>query len=329
MNKLSEMMAKYFSPTSTYKLKRTAKSWSWAVIRSIFILGFSFIILYSLINMLTRAFMEPRDLYDSSVLWLPKHWTLINFEIAGKALDYGTAFFNSMWSSLLATVLQLFSCLLAGYAFARYNFKGRGILFACVILTLIVPPQLTMISSYIYFNDFDIAGILHLITGKGVNLLDSQWPMMLMAATGSGIRNGLFIYMFRQFFRSMPKETEEAAMVDGAGHFRTFFSVMLPGAVTVVVTVALFSFVWQWNDVFFVNLYDRGFESLSNSINSAGFANYFGQYNEYISFSQYDPVINKNLSATAALMIVAPLVLLFLVMQRYFVESVERSGIVG
>lgn len=297
------------------KVERGARRWVWAIVRAVFILGFSFVILYPLLNMLSRAFMDPKDLYDSSVLWLPKHLTLVNIEIAAKGLKYGQSFFNSMWSSLLATLLQLFSCVLAGYAFARYRFPFRRILFACVILTLIIPPQLTMVASYMYFTD--------------IGLIGSQWPMMLMAATGTGIRNGLFIYMFRQFFCSMPRETEEAAMVDGAGHFRTFFTVMLPGAVTVMVTVALFSFVWQWNDVFFVNLYDRSFQNLSNSINMASFGNYFTQYPQYAGFSIYDPVINQNLSSTAALIIVAPLILLFLVMQRYFVESVERSGVVG
>jgi multiple sugar transport system permease protein len=164
---------------------------------------------------------------------------------------------------------------------------------------------------------------------SNLSLLNTQLPMMLMSATGMGIRSGLFIYMFRQFFTSMPKETEEAAMVDGAGHFRIFLQVMLPGALTIIVTVALFSFVWQWNDVFFVNLYDRSFKNLSNSINFANFSEYFMKYGEYAGFSQYDPVITKNFSSTAAIMVVAPLVLLFAVMQRYFVESVERSGVVG
>ena len=329
MKDLSALAMSLSSSRSLQGAKKKGKSWGWALIRSVFILGFSFIILFPLMSMLARAFMQPRDLYDSSVLWLPKHASLDNIQIAAKGLKYGVSLFNSLWSSLLATLLQLFSCVFAGYAFARYAFPFRKLLFAGVILTLIVPPQLTMISSYMYFNDFDVLNILHLITGRGINLLDSQWPIMLMSATGTGIRSGLFIYMFRQFFRSMPKETEEAAMVDGAGHFRIFFSVMLPGALTIIVTVALFSFVWQWNDVFFVNLYDHYFQNLSNSINSANFSAYFPLYPEFTGFSIYDPVITKNLSSTAALIIVAPLILLFLVMQRYFVESVERSGVVG
>ncbi len=298
-----------------YTAERRSKEWGWAFARTVFVLGFSFVILYPLITMLCRAFMEPQDLYDSSVLWLPRHFTLVNFEVSAKALKYGSAFLNSLWTSVLATLLQLFSCITAGYAFARYRFPLRNVLFVLVLVTLIVPPQLTMVPAYMYFSDLSLIG--------------TQWPMMLMSATGVGIRGGLFIYMFRQFFISMPKETEEAAMVDGAGHFRIFVQVMLPGALTIIVTVALFSFVWQWNDVFFVNLYDRSFANLSNSINFANFSQYFMQLSEYAGFSQYDPIITKNFSSTAAIMVVAPLVVLFAVMQRYFVESVERSGVVG
>ncbi len=303
------------SKNKLYLIQRRSKEYTLAFARTVFILGFSFVILYPLITMLSRAFMEPQDLYDSSVLWLPKNFSIINFQISAKALNYGIGFLNSLWTSVLATVLQIFSCITAGYAFARYRFAFRNVLFVLVIFTLIVPPQLTMVPSYMYFSN--------------LSMLNSQWPIMLMSATGMGIRSGLFIYMFRQFFISMPKETEEAAMVDGAGHFRIFFSVMLPGALTIIVTVALFSFVWQWNDVFFVNLYDRTFENLSNSINFARFSDYYVQYSEYAGFSTADPVINKNFSSTAAIMVVAPLVILFAVMQRYFVESVERSGIVG
>ena len=116
-------------------------------------------------------------------------------------------------------------------------------------------------------------------------------------------------------------------MVDGAGHFRTFFSIMLPGALTVMVTVVLFSFVWYWNDVFYVKLFNRDFWSLSNCIDMAKYL--FTSYPEFQGFSEFDPVISKNLRSVAAILIIGPLVILFLVLQRYFVESVERSGVVG
>lgn len=300
-------------------MTRKGRRWLWALARAVFIVGFSFVVLYPLLKMVSRSFMEYRDLYDASVLWLPKHFTLENYTYVIRWMDYGPSFLNSLWSSLMATALQLISCTMAGYAFARYRLPFHRLLFGGVLAMLIIPPQLTMMSSYMHFYDFDVAHLLHLITGKGIDLLDSQWPIMLMSATGTGIRSGLFIYMFRQAFRSMPRETEEAAMVDGAGNFRIFSSIMLPGATTVSVTVGLFSFVWQWNDVFFKNLYNRTFKDLTMQT----------QMIASNIIDTLDPVVAQLRRSTALLLTIVPLVLLFLVMQRFFVESVERSGVVG
>lgn len=294
------------------------KKWGWAIIRFIFILGFSFVILQPLLKMVSQSFMETEDLYDASVLWVPKHFTLENYSYVIKWMNYGKAFLNTFWSTSIATAFTLFSCTTAGYAFARYSFKGNKILFALVIVMLVTPPQLTMMSSYMDFYDFDVLHISHLFAGKGVNLLDSEWPIVLTAVTGTGIRSGLFIYMFRQTFKSMPKATEEAAMVDGAGHFKIFFTIMLPGAQTVIVTVGLFSFVWYWNDVFFTNLYNRSFVNLT--MQTQMIAN---------SIIDLNPVSAQQNRTVALLLTIAPLIILFLVMQRHFVESVERSGVVG
>ena len=103
-----------------YTWERRGKKIGWSVIRAVFILGFAFVILYSPIGMLARAFMSPQDLYDSSVLWLPKHFTFTNIEIAARAMHYGRAFWNSFWTSTLSTLLQLFCFIAAGFAFARY-----------------------------------------------------------------------------------------------------------------------------------------------------------------------------------------------------------------
>ena len=298
--------------------------------RTVVILGFCFVILYPIINMMTRALMLPRDLYDNSVLWVPRNFSLANVKLAARAINYWGAFSNSLWSSSLVTLLQLFSCLTAGYAFGRYKLPFRRVLFALVILTLIIPPQLIMVPSYLNFRYFDIFGIYSLITGTpGIPMLDTSMPMILLALTGNGIRNGLFIFLFRQFFVSVPKEIEEAAMVDGAGHFRTFFKIMLPQTTTITVTVALFSFVWQWNDKFYTSLYNRLFETLPNAVTLMRPDLFAANIPEYVGFSLADPVIGRNLSGTAVLLAEIPLILLFLFLQRYFVTSVERSGVVG
>ena len=114
---------------SVYYAKRRTWKIIWSFIRTVFILGFSFVILFPLINMLSRSFMAPEDLYDSSVLWIPANFTLENFRVALNGLEYGRSFFNSLWSSAAATVFQAASCTLAGYALARYNFPGNRFVF--------------------------------------------------------------------------------------------------------------------------------------------------------------------------------------------------------
>ena len=325
--------AKWKGTPNLQRFRRAAAKWLWAFARAVFILGFCFIIVYPVINMISRAFMSPVDLYDNTILWIPRHVTLDNFKVVVSVMDYRTSFFDSVFLTIAVTLLQTISCLMAGYGFARYDFRFKNLLFACAVLTLIIPPQLVMLSTYMHFRFFDVFGIIKLITGlNGVNLLDTPLPSLLLAATGNGIKNGLYIFLFRQFFRGMPKETEEAAIVDGAGPVRTFAQIMAPGAVTCIVTVVLFSVVWQWNDVFFASMFFKDFKVLPlmyQSLVSMGNSDILNTNPVLAKYNLYDPVIRSNFSSTGVLMIILPLLVFFLIMQRYFVESIERSGLVG
>ena len=138
---------------------------------------------------------------------------------------------------------------MVGYGLARFRFPGSGLIFAMAIFTLIVPPQLVVVPMYLNFRFFNLAGLL----GENTfNLIGTYWPFILMSLTATGFRNGLYIFIMRQFFRGLPRELEEAAYIDGAGMFRTFFRVMLPGSVPGLIVAFLFSFVWQWNDYLYV-----------------------------------------------------------------------------
>lgn len=309
--------------------KRRMKNGVWAVVRSVFLLGFCVTILTPVIDMLTHAFMSPKDLYDASIMWIPKNFTWDNFLVAAKAISFGKSFFNSVWFTLLMIVFQMLPCLMAGYGFAKYNFRFKNILFACVILTLIVPPQLTMVASYIDFHAFDPIGIGKLFGVEGFNLLNTVTPQFLMAVTGVYFRNGLFIFMFRQAFIAVPKATEEAAIVDGAGHFKTFFSIMLPAVKTTLTTVILFAFVWQWNDTYYSTLYNPDFKILTNMVSTADYPSFVSGYSSFSGFSAWNTIITDNLFSTAALLMLIFPIVMFLCLQKQFVESIERSGMVG
>src|SRR5690606_38261985 len=181
---------------STATLRRL-NQWTVSFLRTILLIGICFVILLPLINRLSTALMPVEDLYDQSVRWIPRNPTLSNFQLVWVHMEHVKAFTNSFLLALPTSVLQVPACTLVGYCLARFRF----------------------------FN------FMRLLGDNTINLICTYWPFILTSLTGTGFRNGLYIFIMRQFFRGMPRELEEAAFIDGAGLFRTFFRVMLPGSV--------------------------------------------------------------------------------------------------
>ena len=307
-----------------------------ALVRFVFLTGFAFVILYPVITLVSKAFMHQQDLYDNTVLWIPKHLTLDNIEFAWKSMEFPKAFGNSMLVVTATALLQTVSTMMAGYGFARFDFPLKKVLFAMVILSIVLPPQLMMIPQYMHFKNFDFLNIIQTVSGEPVNLLGSPWPFFILSATGFGIRNGLFIYLFRQAFRAMPRETEEAALVDGANHFRVFTQIMVPNAVGIIATVLLFSVVWQWNDTFYSGLFTGNTKMLPQAFDlfNSYLRDFTGGRAESVveNISRYDLTdanVLKLLRNSAVFLIMAPLLAFYAVLQRFFVEGIERSGLVG
>jgi multiple sugar transport system permease protein len=296
----------------------------WTIMRAVLVAGISFIIVYPLLSKVSVSLMSDHDMFDKTVRWIPKAPTLVNYYRAFIGMKYPSAFLNSVILTLVVSTLQLASCTFIGYGFARIEFLGRDFLFALVIFTLVVPPQLIMVPLYLNFRFFRLFG---LIEGSGLNLLNTYWPFVLTSLTGTGFRNGLFIFIMRQFFKGMPNELEEAAEVDGAGQLRIFGSIMLPSAFPAALVVFLFSVVWQWNDLFFTSLYLSGGNYLAFSLSSLA-RNYAELYQAQYGVpmrSIYVSVLNN----AGMVLFILPVVMLYALLQRYFVESVERTGLVG
>ena len=159
--------------------------------------------------------------------------------------------------------------------------------------------------------------------GKAANLMGTVVPMFIMTALASGLRSGLYIYIFNQFFRGLPKEIEEAAFVDGAGVWYTYFRIMLRNATPAIITVAVFSLVWQYNDTFYSNLFRISEDVVLSKKISSLTATISDTYKILDR-----TVLNLYLDAGIVLLMV-PIVIVYLVLQKQFVEGVERSGIVG
>lgn len=302
----------------------------WALLRTCLLTGLCFMILYPVLLLFTRSFMGIADMSDSSVILFPKSFSFGTILLAFEMMDYSKSLLTTVVVVSCITVLQCASCLLAGYGFARYNIPFKNILFGLVIFTIIVPPQIYISSIYLHFKSFDILGIFQAILGKPVNMVNSLTPLLLLSATANGIKNGLFIFIFRQNFRNMPKEIEEAATVDGAGNFATFLKIMVPNAIATIVTVALFSFIWTYNDSTISGILAGNAKLLSiQYLTISDVTNLILKDLGIADTLSYNPIYIIALKSAGVLLVIAPLVLLYLALQRFFVESVERSGLVG
>jgi len=291
------------------------------------VIGISYVILLPIFSKLSSSFMIEKDLYDNAVKWIPRHFTLDNYRLVWQYMNYPTALRNSTVLCAIVSLFQVLSCTLVGYGFARFRFRGSGICFSLVILTLLVPPQVMMTPLYLNFRFFNIFGILP----EPINLINTYYPVIFMSLSATGLKNGLFIYIFRQFFKGMPNELEEAAYVDGAGLFTTFARAMLPSAGPALIIVFLFAFVWQWNDYFYSSLLMSGAELLPGALQSISFK-YVESLNlgsvsaiDYMITSQFLSILDN----AGMMLFMAPLLILYGAMQRYFVQSIERTGLVG
>ena len=300
----------------------------WTVLRFVLIIGMAFVLMYPILYMISIAFRDPVDMLDPSIIWLSKNLTLSNFTEAAQALKFTSSLINSLLIGGASSLLQVISCTLVAYGFARYRFKLRKVLFACVMLTIIVPPQVTILPLFLLFKDFSspiIGPLLKSLAGVNlsVNLLDKPLVFYLQAVFGLGLRSGLCIFLLRQFFKGLPAELEEAAEIDGCGPYQTFGRIMLPNAVPMLLTVFLFSFIWYWNDYYTTNIFISDNMTLAIALSQLRIS--LATQTENVT-NMYESITQMQ---AGCLMFVAPLLLLYVFTQRYFVESIDRSGLVG
>lgn len=298
---------------------------------ALILIGLSYIILYPLIYSISQAVRTQADMYDTTIIFIPKHFTLENFETAWTILDFSTSLTNTFNIAFWPTILQVCSCALAGYGFARFKFKGKGVLFFLVLLTIIVPPSTIMVPLYTSFRQFDPIYIASALNGMGLikelylDLTDSLWSFILPALFASGIKSGLFVFVYRQFFKGFPKELEEAAYIDGCGAMKTFLRILVPNAGPAFTTVFLFCIVWYWNDYYTVPMFVPNMDTLPSMLGNmhSAMTDYGGSFRGSDAISLY-PILRAGI-----VLYISPLLITFIVLQRKFTESITRSGIVG
>lgn len=301
--------------------KKRLREIIWPFFRFFILFGLGFVILYPLIYMLSCAFRESSDMTDPTVMWITRHYTLDIIRETINAMDFGNTLLNTLKLNIGCSVVQVISCAITGYGFARFKFRGKGIMFGIVIMMILVPTQIISLPLYTQFRYFGIKGIF------SINLIGSMACMYLPAATGNGIRSGLMILIFRQFFRGMPKELEDAAYLDGCSPFGTFLRVMMPNALSSLLTVFLFSVVFYWNDYYVSSTFFTNNKTVSLMLKNLSSQLSLMLFNDAtVQISAREQIVWMEAGCLISIM---PILIMYIFLQKYFTEGIERSGIVG
>ncbi|MBE6638148.1 MAG: carbohydrate ABC transporter permease [Ruminococcaceae bacterium] len=300
--------------------------------RFILLIGISYVIIYPFIAKIAASIMSPEDITNVTVKLIAKSPTLDQYKYIILENNFFKALWNTTVLSLTCALLQTFICCLVAYGFAKFRFKGNKFLFLLVILTMVVPHgvlQFSMQQNFAYFDVLGIFGLLEKIgIGSGsIRLVNTNIPLYMLSAGAIAFKNGLYIFMLRQFFKGVPDELEESAYIDGSGVFRTFFTIILPLSIPMMITVFLFAFSWQWTDNFYTDLLYIGGDKPILMPDIVAVPPKLALDSSYPNkaISDYTSAV-KN---TAGLLIMAPLMVIYLFCQKYLVQGIERSGIVG
>lgn len=309
-------------PDQTKSFLNSVKNFLVNLLRAAILIGVGYVILSPVIGIIVNSISSNKDAYNPMVFVLPQFPTLERYALAIERMNYFPTMFRDLLYTLTLTALQLLVCSMVGYGFARFDFPMKKLLFGCVVVMIVIPAHTIMLPLYMTFKSFDLFGIVSAIKGTP-GIMGTVVPMYIMTLLGCGVRSGLYIYIFNQFFRGLPKEIEEAALVDGCGVWYTYFRIMLINAMPAVITVAVFSIVWQFNDTFYAKLFLIS-EDVVISKKISSLQAVIANVDKIL-----DTTIQELYLDAGIVLIILPILIIYLVLQKYFIEGVERSGIVG
>jgi len=283
------------------------------VVLYLLLIALGFVYLYPLLFMFVTSLKSPTDLLNPMVQWIPTEVYTGNYVKALRVLNYPNTLANSILVSVIPSLIQAAVCSVIGYGLARYRFKGKGLIFALIMATFIIPAQNTAIPQ--------------MLTFKRLGLLGNVFAIILPALFGQGYRSAIFILIFYQTFMSLPKVLEEAARLDGASDLKVFLSVGLPAAVPAFIVSIIFSTVWYWNESYLTLMFLEGgvqtlpmqlakFTQAYENLYPSGMVNIFDRLNEAVKLA-------------GTFLNILPLLVMYFVLQKWFVESVEMTGITG
>ncbi len=292
----------------------------WAVFRAVILIGLGFVIVYPLIYMISCAFRDKSDMTDPTVIWLPHRFTLSVIKETMQAMDFWNTLKNTVFLNIGCSLVQVCSCALTGYGFARFDFKGKNILFAVVIMMILVPPQIISMPLYSLFRHFGFGSF-------SLNLINNMLTMYLPAITGNGIKSGLMILIFRQSFSGLPRELEDAAYIDGCSPLRTFIQVIVPNAKSAFLTVFLFSVVLYWNDYYVSSTFFTNNQTVALMLKNLDTELKIRLFSS--ASVEIDPREQIVWKEAGCLISIIPMLIMYVFLQKHFTEGIEHSGITG
>ncbi len=276
------------------------------------LISLGYIYLYPVLYMVTNSFMTVEDIINVSVKWIPSSFNFENYRIVWQDIGYLNALKDAFILSVLPALSATVSSAIIGFGFARYNFPLKRLLFVLMIITFIVPPQITMLPTFRMFSDY--------------GLLGSIKAFIYPAILGQGLNGAIFILIFYQFFKMIPKSLEESAQLDGASNFKIFTKIALPLALPSIIIVFLFSLVWYYNETYLSGLFLRGSDLMTLPLRVNQFINSFTSV--YPEGSRARELMQA-VKLAGNVLTLLPLLIIYFIFQRHFVESIDRTGITG
>ena len=266
------------------------------IVLSILIFIMGLMMVSPFVFMISASFKLPGQVFVDPLKLIPDKPFLGNFQRVFQDKLYFGWYLNSIRVVLITVPLRAFVVTLAAYAFACLRFRGKNIVFLVFISTMMITPEVTIIPRFLLY--------------KSMGITDTHWALILPATF-----DVFFLFMMRQFFMSIPKELSEAALIDGYGHFRIYYKIILPLAKPALITMVLFTFIWMWND--YVNPFVF-ITSMKKQLVTVG-----------LQFFQSREGANYALQMAGATIAVLPTIFMFTFTQRYFIHGITSSGIKG
>lgn len=313
-------------PKSNFDYKKTITNVAISLFRFAMLIAVGYTVLSPLLQIISNSLKDQADFMNTSVSWVPTKFFFQNYIDAFNVMDYLKTFSNTVLIMVVSALFEVIACGVAAYGFARFKFPERKILYALLLVTILVPVRMTFLAQFVNFRNFDFFGITSIIgdiIGKDltINLINTPFTFYLPSIFGVGYQSGLFIMIYIQFLKGIPKELEEAAWIDGAGPIGTYVRIILPSSSVAILTVSILSIIWHWNEYYLTALYFN--ENQPMAVVLSGIT-------DLIKLRGGDTINSHTGVAMASCMLfMLPVLIMYLILQKKFIKSIDSVGIVG